>query len=129
VLHIYIYIYVCVSVCKCVRSIAENADGLGPAQVWAWVQAFVAEVKALTGKPCLMYTGYYFWRDQVGNPSTNLGCPLWIASYTSSPGVPSAWAGWTFWQYNDNGQLPGIAGNVDVDYFQGSESDLKNLCF
>jgi hypothetical protein len=59
------------------KMIAEAADGLGPDQVWAWVQAFVAEVKALTGNPCLMYTGYYFWKDHVGNPSDNLGCPLW----------------------------------------------------
>jgi hypothetical protein len=36
---------------------------------------------------------------------------------------------WTFWQYNDNGQIPGISGNVDVDYFAGTEANLRNLCF
>ena len=29
----------------------EDADGLGPAAVWAWVQAFMAQVKARTGRP------------------------------------------------------------------------------
>ncbi len=107
----------------------EDADGLGPDAVWAWVQAFMGEVKALTGRPGLIYTGYYFWRDNVGNPGDNLGCPLWIAAYISHPLVPApAWGGWTFWQYNDNGQLPGISGNVDVDYFSGSVADLKSLC-
>ena len=43
--------------------------------------------------------------------------------------VPDAWGYWTFWQYNDNGQIPGISGNVDVDYFAGDESNLHNLCF
>ena len=27
------------------------------------------------------------------------------------------------------GKIPGINGNVDVDYFQGSKADLKALCF
>jgi GH25 family lysozyme M1 (1,4-beta-N-acetylmuramidase) len=70
---------------------------------------------------------YPFCRNR--SVTHSIGKPHRIASYTSSPGVPNAWAGWTFWQYNDNGQLPGIAGNVDVDYFQGTENDLKALCF
>jgi hypothetical protein len=40
----------------------EDADGLGPAAVWAWVQAFLGRVKALTGRPgcvvkCVFSTG------------------------------------------------------------------------
>ncbi len=39
----------------------ESTDGLGPAAVWAWVQAFMGEIHSLTGKPGIIYTGYYFW--------------------------------------------------------------------
>ena len=92
------------------------------------MQDFMAEVKALTGRAGIIYTGYYFWRDQVGNPGNNLGAPLWLASYTASPSVPSAWRTWNFWQYNDNGRLPGISGNVDVDYYNGDEAALRALC-
>lgn len=108
----------------------EDADKEAPAAVWAWTQAFLGRVQALTGRPGIVYTGYYFWRDQVGNPSSNLDCPLWIAAYIPKPLVPSAWpGGWTFWQHSDAGKIPGITGNVDLDYFAGSVAQLEKLCF
>lgn len=122
----------------------ETDDGLGPSAVWSWVQTFVARIKVLTGRPCIIYTGYYFWNDNVGAPTDNLDCPLWIASYTSPDpvGTPTAWSevGWAFWQYDDNGaatpggaaaSIPGISGNVDVDYFQngGVYPSMDSLCY
>ena len=59
----------------------EVNDGLPSSSVWAWVQTFVAKMKQLTGRPPIIYVGYYFWKDDVGGTS-NLDCPLWIASYT-----------------------------------------------
>ena len=47
----------------------EDADGLGPGAVWSWVQAFMGQLQARTGRPGIVYTGYYFWRDAVGNPT------------------------------------------------------------
>jgi len=108
----------------------ETTDGLPPAAVWAWTQKFMGEIQALTGKPGIIYTGYYFWRDSVGNPTNNLNCPLWIAAYgVSSPMVPPAWGYWTFWQYADTGSVPGISGAVDLDYFNGSYSTLLKFTF
>src|SRR5262249_46229404 len=104
----------------------EVTDGRTPAQVWAWTQTFVARVKAVTGRPCIIYTGFYFWRDRVGNPNNNLNCPLWLAAYVSNPEpyVPNAWqgVGWAFWQYTDRGSVSGISGNVDRDYFKNGGS-------
>jgi len=108
----------------------ETTDGRTPAQVWAWTQSFMAEIQTLTGKPGIIYTGYYFWRDSVGNPTNNLNCPLWIAAYgVSSPMVPPAWSTWTFWQYSDTGSVPGVSGAVDLDYFHGTLTNLKALTF
>ena len=106
----------------------EDADGQSPAVVWAWVQAFMAEIQSLTGRPGIIYTGYYFWKDNVGNPTNNLNAPLWIAAYTASPLVPPAWPYFTFWQYSDAGKVPGVSGNVDSDYFSGTEQNLRALC-
>lgn len=106
----------------------EVTDGKSPAQVWAWTQAFIAEVRRQTGRPGIIYTGYYFWRDQVGNPANNLNCPLWVAAYgVSAPRVPRAWTTWSFWQYTDAGRVPGISGNVDLDYWNGTLAQLRNL--
>lgn len=110
-------------------------DGRSPAQVWAWTQTFVARVKAVTGRPCIIYTGFYFWRDRVGDPNNNLNCPLWLAAYTSESQTgrltPRAWSrvGWAFWQYTESGRVPGVSGNVDRDYFRngGSYPNINNL--
>jgi len=108
----------------------ETTDGKSPSQVWAWTQSFMGEIQRLTGKPGIIYTGYYFWRDSVGNPTNNLNCPLWIAAYgVSSPMVPPAWGYWTFWQYSDTGSVPGVAGGVDLDYFNGTYTSLLKFTF
>jgi lysozyme len=113
----------------------EVTDGMAPSQVFAWTQAFVARVEAVTGRPCIIYTGFYFWRDSVGNPDNNLNCPLWLAAYVSESQTasltPRAWSGvgWAFWQYTDAGSVPGVSGNVDRDYFRngGSYPNINNL--
>ena len=111
----------------------EVTDGRSPSQVWGWTQTFVARVKTVTGRPCIIYTGYYFWRDRVGNPNNNLNCPLWLAAYVSNPApyIPHAWSsvGWAFWQYTSSGHVSGVNGNVDRDYFRngGSYPNIQAL--
>jgi lysozyme len=106
----------------------EVTDGRNPAQVWAWTQAFANQIYQLTGRPGMVYTGYYFWRDRVGNPADNLNLPLWIAAWgVSWPLVPRAWSTWTFWQYSTTGCIPGVGGNVDLDFFNGGQDQLFAL--
>jgi GH25 family lysozyme M1 (1,4-beta-N-acetylmuramidase) len=106
----------------------EVTDGKTPSQVRSWIVAFLNRLQARTGRPGIIYTGYYFWRDQAGNGS-NLNCPLWLAAYTSSPTnyVPAAWSTWSFWQYTSSGSVSGISGNVDRNAWNGSLSALNNL--
>jgi lysozyme len=107
----------------------EVTDGRTPAQVWSWIQAFIARIQYRTGRPGIIYTGFYFWRDSVGNPRNNLNCPLWLAAYVSDPTpyVPPAWSTWSFWQYTDAGSVPGVSGNVDRDAWNGSLAGLNRL--
>jgi lysozyme len=109
----------------------EDAGGKTKNQVWAWTQAFVNRIKVKTGQAPIIYTGYYFWQDSVGNPTNNLGCPLWLPNYGSSPAnlIPVAWTKWTFWQYTDTGTVPGVAGNCDRNYFNGNLAALKALTY
>jgi lysozyme len=109
----------------------EDAGGKTPAQVWAWVQAFVAQVKARIRHAPIIYTGFFFWKDSVGYPTNNLGCPLWFARYDTT--IPpqffpsNTWSTWTFWQYSNTGSVSGISGNVDLDYHQGTIDSLKRV--
>lgn len=107
----------------------ENSDGRTRPQVWAWTQAFVNRVRVKIGRAPIIYTGFYFWRDSVGNPTNNLGCPLWLAAYTSSTAglIPPAWSTWTFWQYTSTGTIPGVTGNCDRDFFNGTLTQLRGL--
>jgi GH25 family lysozyme M1 (1,4-beta-N-acetylmuramidase) len=37
---------------------------------------------------------------------------IWYADYEQTPQTPYAF---TFWQYSESGQVPGIEGNCDLD--------------
>ena len=104
----------------------ETTDGLGPATVAARVKTWMERVKAGLGVDPIVYTGMYFWRDQVGNLATYAANPLWIAQYTSAacPNLPSVWSSWAFWQHSDTAHISGISGGVDQSWFNGSADAL-----
>jgi GH25 family lysozyme M1 (1,4-beta-N-acetylmuramidase) len=106
----------------------ETTDGKTPSQVRSWIVSFINRIVYRTGRPGIIYTGFYFWRDSAGNGS-NLNCPLFLAAYVSNPAsyVPAAWSYFTFWQYTSSGSVPGVSGNVDLDCFNGSTTGLNNL--
>ena len=103
----------------------EADGGLAPATVAARVRQWVDRVKTALGVEPIVYTGMYFWRDEVGGPTSFAPNPLWIAQYTSlCPNLPAPWMKWTFWQHTDSGHVNGITGNVDMDKFNGDITAL-----
>ncbi len=103
----------------------EVTGGMSAATVAAGVRTWVDRVKNALGVTPIVYTGKYFWRDEVGGPTSFVNNPLWIAQYTSlCPDLPSPWTRWTFWQSSETGTVAGISGKVDLDSFNGSISDL-----
>jgi len=107
----------------------ESDGGLPPAQVAAKVKQWIDHVTAAIGRPPIIYTGFYFWRDEVGAPAFGAEHPLWHAQYTSAecPNIPPPWQDWAFWQYTDSGRVAGISGNVDVNRFNGTYAQLQEL--
>jgi len=103
----------------------EASDGLSPAAVAAAVTKWIAHVKAKTGRDPIVYTGFYFWRDSVGGANV-LPSPLFHAQYTTAacPNIADPWTTWALWQYTSSGAINGIAGNVDVDRFNGTQAQL-----
>jgi Lyzozyme M1 (1,4-beta-N-acetylmuramidase) len=104
----------------------ERSGGMSTTNLQAWVGAWLTEVYAKTGVRPMIYTSPSFWRTYLGNTTTfaNQGYTvLWVAHwFVGSPSVPASnWGGrgWTFWQYDDCGSVPGIGGCVDVDRFNG----------
>jgi GH25 family lysozyme M1 (1,4-beta-N-acetylmuramidase) len=104
----------------------EVTDGQTSATIDARIATWVGRVRAVTGRAPLVYTGPYFW-GQIGGPASQ-GTTLVVADWgPSCPLVPAAWSRWTFWQYADNGHVPGIGGLVDLDRFDGSAAELRAL--
>jgi lysozyme len=99
----------------------EVTGGQSGATIAANVRTWINIVHAGTGLTPMIYTGPYFWDDNVGDTSFG-DIPLWIADYgPSCPAVPNGWSRWTIWQYGDSG------GSLDQDVFNGSLSDLQAL--
>jgi lysozyme len=99
----------------------EITGGQSGATIAANVRTWINVVRAGTGLTPIIYTGPYFWDDNVGDTSFG-DIPLWIADYgPSCPAVPNGWSTWTLWQYGDSG------GSLDTDVFNGSLGDLQAL--
>jgi GH25 family lysozyme M1 (1,4-beta-N-acetylmuramidase) len=107
----------------------EAANGMTPAQIASKAKQWLDHVEAALGIKPIIYTGFYFWRDQVGAPAYGAQYPLWHAQYTSAacPNISAPWTAWAFWQYTSTGTVDGIAGNVDTNRFDGTMAQLMEL--
>lgn len=112
----------------------EQTGGLSATDLQAWVGAWLGETYARLGVRPMIYTSPNFWKNSMGNTTmfADQGyAVLWIAHWlVPSPSVPANnWGGrgWTFWQYDNCGSVPGIAGCVDLDRYNGT--DLAPVTF
>jgi lysozyme len=107
----------------------EVTEGVVATDLMAGATVWLQAVQTATGRQPLVYTGPDFWTS-IRNPADLSGYPLWIAHLTSapSPTVPSAWANWFFWQYDQQpvGGIPDSA-VVDLDAFNGTLHDLQSM--
>jgi lysozyme len=89
-----------------------EATQLGRPQTLRYLVECINEVKRLTGKAPIIYTGGPFWNENTGECRDNFGCQLWLAAYVKDPQqyLPAAWAttGWAIWQHTDTGSVPGV---------------------
>ena len=103
----------------------EVMDGVGAPTLVARLQAWVNQVRSRTGVDPLVYTAPGFW-DPIGASIANT--QLWVADwFVSSPAIPRGWSSYRFWQYADNGVVPGIPAIVDRDRFNGTLAELQGL--
>jgi GH25 family lysozyme M1 (1,4-beta-N-acetylmuramidase) len=105
----------------------ETTCGLGAPELAAFAHAWVDEVTRLTGRTPIIYSGYYFWKDNMRNDPSFAHLPFWIATYGPRPMVPPVWSGYAFWQYTSSASVPGIAGNVDMNWFMTGSDGLARM--
>ncbi len=105
----------------------EKTGSLSVARLTAWTRAWLDEVTARLGVRPIVYTSPSFWKTALGDTPVFAvaGHPLWIAHWTKAtlpilPGAGWGGLGWLFWQWTDCARVPGIAGCVDGDHFNGA---------
>ena len=88
------------------------------------VKTWLDVVEAYYGVKPILYASYKF-REKYLNDTIFNRYPYWIAHYY----VDSVqYQGrWDFWQHTDAGTVPGIKEQVDLDVFNGSFEQLKQL--
>ncbi len=106
--------------------------GVTPSQAVSLALDWLNRVQILLGRKPIVYMDLNFFSQVLGGSAAGLqSYALWIARYTnaSDPGAPSDWNAWTFWQYSETGTHIGIGspGNLDLNWFNGSEDDLKSF--
>ena len=105
----------------------EVDEGLDPAELAEWTQAFLDTLDHRTGRAPVIYTYRYFWIDQMANTTRFAEYPLWLAEYgVSEPTLPviGGWNQWLFWQRSETGEVPGFDDAVDLNVFAGTRADL-----
>lgn len=105
----------------------EKSRDLSRDQVSQIVRTWVEKVKAESKVQPVIYSYTYFIRDYLDGSLSDI--PLWLAHYDDKlPRDCSGWKSWLFLQYTDKGQVEGIAGNVDLNEFNGPRAELESLC-
>jgi lysozyme len=89
----------------------------------AAVSAWISRVKEVSGKQPAIYTYPSFIDEHLDSSLGSI--PLWYANYSETqPKDRGGWSKWTFLQYSDKGNVPGIANPVDLDV---CDSDVYRL--
>ena len=90
------------------------------------LRSYIETLKAHYGLDPIIYTSPGYWNANFDESFAD--CPLWVAEYgVSAPKETRGWRYWTFWQHTQSGKVPGVSGNVDQNYFNGSLDQLKRF--
>lgn len=92
-----------------------------------WCLTWLNHVRKKTGiAKILLYINSSTARGFDWSPVFNEGYELWIADPSSNVPRIGAWPGWKIWQQTTK-QVPGALRPIDVNEFNGTVKDLKEL--
>src|SRR5205823_4117159 len=104
-------------------------NGQTSSALLAELQTVLQTIQTKTGHMPMLYVGPGFWNNlNAGNTFSSY--PLWNAQWvTSCPTLPNGFTNWVFWQNTSTGTVNGggTAGSVDLDYFNGTPTDLQRF--
>lgn len=75
------------------------------------------------GKRAVIYTNKDCYRAYIDRHFPEN--PVWICDLHTEPGAASD--KWVIWQFSHTGNLPGVVGEIDLNYYRYSFADFRNL--
>ncbi len=84
------------------------------------MRVMLREMERHYGKKPVIYTTVDFY-EAILHPGELTEYPIWVRSTKHSPHVRYGDRQWSFWQYQSDGAVPGIRGNVDRNAFHGTQ--------
>src|SRR5262249_25656832 len=95
----------------------------GIAPVRAELRDFLSALERSSGRrPLVYFTSESFERILAGAFEDYAVFPRDVFRRPADAGAP-----WSFWQFADNGRVPGVKGRVDLDLYRGSALDFGAL--
>ena len=94
------------------------------------LRLFLEKIEKNLNRKAIICTSRVFWQtymtaEQEAITDWAREYPLWLIQFNAMWPTPMyPWAGWGFWQYTDDGRLPGIRTDVKMNWFNGGEEDL-----
>jgi GH25 family lysozyme M1 (1,4-beta-N-acetylmuramidase) len=106
----------------------NSCYNLNPAQLRAWIHAFLDRIEQGIGRKPMIYTNARWWNPCTANDTSFGGYPLDIANYSRKPPeLPAGWTTFAIWQYVPGD--PTRRGNHDRDVVNGGMAGLKALAW
>ncbi|HZD16644.1 MAG TPA: glycoside hydrolase family 25 protein, partial [Actinomycetota bacterium] len=104
----------------------ESSGGLSRRRLTRWILAWLRQVRRRLGVRPMVYTSPRGWAERTGDTSAIARAgfdALWVAHWeVREPSLPAkAWGGhgWSLWQRDTCGRVPGVRGCVDIDRVAG----------
>jgi lysozyme len=85
---------------------------------------FIVEIERHYGRRPVLYVDYDSYQAFVAGEFED--CIIWIRDLSSTPDLGDG-RPWFFWQYSSSGRVVGIDGNVDLNVFNGDETEFRQL--
>jgi lysozyme len=97
---------------------------LEPGQTVADMKVVLDEMERHFGKRPIIYTNLEFYNAILAGGAL-ADYPIWVRSTKHNPAMRYSDRDWQFWQYQANGAVPGIDGEVDRNAFYGNQKQWQ----
>jgi lysozyme len=93
------------------------------ARILEKMQVFMDKLEAHYGQRPIIYTAPDFYRDNL--KGAFLDYPFWLRAVAAHPSKVYPGRKWLLWQYSGSGLSHGVKGRIDLNVFNGSESQWR----